>query len=88
MYQFGEVYYIGDGYVYIGGGEDGTDVSPSQLRNFATNTTNIAIIDMNEKTVRTGKDSDIKSCQNSGRGDFVVIRQRNLLTMAIYVYVR
>ena len=88
MYQFGEVYYIGDGYIYIGGGEDGTDLSPSQLRNFATNTTNIAIINMEDRTVRTGKDSDIKSYKNSSKGDFVVIRQRNLLTMAIYVYVR
>ncbi|MBQ2614947.1 MAG: S-layer homology domain-containing protein [Clostridia bacterium] len=88
MYQFGEAYYVGDGYIYIGGGDDGTDFASSKLRNFAVNTTNIAIIDMEEQTVKTGKISDIKSYLNFGKGDFVLIRQRNLLTMAVYVYVR
>lgn len=88
MYQFGEAYYVGDGYIYIGGGADGNDLSTSALRNFSANTTNVAVIDMQENTVRTGTLSDIKTYKNFGSGDIVLIRQRNLLTMAIYVYVR
>ena len=88
MYQFGDVYSTGDGHIYIGGGKDGTDFSASALRNFSTNTANIAIINMNEKTVKTGTLDDIRTYKNFGTGDFVLIRQRNLLTMAIYIYVR
>lgn len=88
MYQFGEAYYADSSHIYIGGGDDGRDLSTLSLRNFSSNTANIAIIDMKEKTIRTGKISDIKTYKKFGEGDIVLIRQRALLTMAIYVYVR
>ena len=88
MYQFGEAYYAGENYIYIGGGADGKNLSNSALRNFTASTKNIAIIDLNNQSVRTGTLEDIKTYKNFGCGDFVLIRQRNLITMAIYVYVK
>lgn len=88
MYQFGEAYMLGSDYIYIGGGDDGRDMSVSQLRNFAVDTANIAVINMSEQTVKTGKLSDIRTYKNYGTGDIVLIRQTNLFTKAIYVYVQ
>lgn len=88
MYQFGRAYSIGNGFIYIGGGENGTDMSVSAIRNFKIDTVNIALINLKAKTVKTGTLSDIRTYKNSGAGDIVLIRQRNLFTMAIYVYVQ
>ena len=88
VYQSGRVYSVANSYLYIGGGDDGEDMSASAIRNFAANTDKIAIVDMNSRTIRTGEISDIRTYKNSGTGDYVLIRQRNLFTAAIFVYVR
>mgnify|MGYP002517459840 CR=1 FL=1 len=88
VYQTGRVHSVGGGYIYIGGGDDGEDMSASAIRNFAANTNNVAVVNMTNKTVRTGELSDIRTYKDSGTGDYVLIRQRNLFTVSIFVYVR
>lgn len=89
MYQLGKAYSITDGFIYLGGGTDGTDVTVSSLRNFSANTNYIVIVDMNEKTIRTGTAADIRTYKNSGDdADTVLIKQRNLSTSNLIVYVR
>ena len=88
VYQFGRAYSINGGYIYIGGGENGDDMSVGKLRNFKTDTNYISIIDMNDKSIKTGTLSDIKTYKNAGKGDLVMIRQRNLFTAGIMVYLK
>ncbi len=89
MYQLGKAYSITDGFIYLGGGTDGTDMSIPMLRNFAASTSNIVIVDMEEKSVRTGTAADIRTYKNSGdEADTVLIKQRNLATQNLIVYVR
>lgn len=85
-YQLGRVYSINNGFIYMGSGENGEDMTISGLRNFSANVSNIAIINRATKEVRTGTLSDIKTYKNYGKGDMVLIKQRNLLSTAIYVY--
>lgn len=89
-YQSGKVFSMGTDYVFMTNADtDADDFSTENLRNFTFKTDNIAIIDITEGTVKTGKREDIKTYKNSyDSADFVLLRQRMLSTSACFVYVR
>lgn len=89
-YQAGRVYSLGGGFMFMTNSDTGADdFSLENLRNFTFNTDNIAIINLTEKTVKTGKAEDIRTYKNAGDyADFVLLRQRQLVTSGCFVYVR
>ena len=89
-YQSGKVYSLGSDYVFMTNADNNADdFSTENIRNFTFKTDNIAIINLTEKTVKTGKKEDIKTFKNSyDTADFVLLRQRMLTTSACFVYVR
>ena len=68
-----------------------TDVfDTAALRNFVINTTNIALVDMENETIKTGTISDIKTAKAAGNdeADILLIRQHRLGARACFVYKR
>lgn len=88
-YQFGSAYSVSGKYVYMSAGI--TDVfDTAALRNFVINTTNIALVDMENETIKTGTISDIKTAKAAGddEADVLLIRQHRLGARACFVYKR
>lgn len=87
-YQFGRAYSVEGQWVYMTDSPTGW-YDMTRLRNFIVNTNNIAIVNLTDKTIKTGTLGDIKTFSNNGSGgDVLLLRQRDLGALSLIVYTR
>ncbi|MBP3361649.1 MAG: hypothetical protein J6N52_12385 [Clostridia bacterium] len=90
-YSFGRAYRASDGYIYLSSQTESgaSDYSPSALRNFSINTTNITRVknDGGKIYINAGSYNEIRDYKNfADKNDFIVIRQRYQSPAAVFIY--
>lgn len=84
-YQFGRAYAIEGQWIYM---TDTPEIryETDKLRNFMISTNYIAIVDMDSRKIKTGKLSDISTLRSRGKGDVILLRQKDLGALSLIAY--